>query len=162
MRDDTRRLSVVVLFGTIVIIGALLFLPVAALGPVAEHSDRSRSAAEQTCRFEPAHDRSMMREMSDALSTQSGIESPEVSRTCSAATLSAAAAALGLFEPEFVASGAQAVIRHAAARHPVEEPGDVRGRDRAVLTLIFTFAGLGGLRQPGPLGYFIALDSGSC
>jgi K+-transporting ATPase ATPase A chain len=36
MRDDTPTFAFL-LMGTIVIIGALLFLPVAALGPVAEH-----------------------------------------------------------------------------------------------------------------------------
>jgi K+-transporting ATPase ATPase A chain len=36
MRDDTATFGFLV-FGTIVIIGALLFLPVAALGPLAEH-----------------------------------------------------------------------------------------------------------------------------
>jgi K+-transporting ATPase ATPase A chain len=36
MRDDTVTFGFL-LFGTIVIIGALLFLPVAALGPLAEH-----------------------------------------------------------------------------------------------------------------------------
>jgi len=36
LRDDTPTFGIL-LFGTIVIIGALLFLPVAALGPVAEH-----------------------------------------------------------------------------------------------------------------------------
>jgi K+-transporting ATPase ATPase A chain len=36
MRDDTATFGGLVL-GTIVIIGALLFLPVAALGPLAEH-----------------------------------------------------------------------------------------------------------------------------
>ncbi len=36
LRDDTATFGGL-LFGTIVIIGALLFLPVAALGPVAEH-----------------------------------------------------------------------------------------------------------------------------
>ena len=36
MRDDTLTFGFL-LFGTIVIIGALLFLPVAALGPLAEH-----------------------------------------------------------------------------------------------------------------------------
>jgi K+-transporting ATPase ATPase A chain len=36
LRDDTFTFGGL-LFGTIVIIGALLFLPVAALGPVAEH-----------------------------------------------------------------------------------------------------------------------------
>jgi K+-transporting ATPase ATPase A chain len=36
MRDDTVTFGCLVL-GTIVIIGALLFLPVAALGPLADH-----------------------------------------------------------------------------------------------------------------------------
>jgi potassium-transporting ATPase potassium-binding subunit len=36
MRDDTVTFGFLLL-GTIVIIGALLFLPVAALGPLAEH-----------------------------------------------------------------------------------------------------------------------------
>jgi potassium-transporting ATPase potassium-binding subunit len=36
LRDDTGTFAGL-LFGTIVIIGALLFLPVAALGPIAEH-----------------------------------------------------------------------------------------------------------------------------
>jgi K+-transporting ATPase ATPase A chain len=36
MRDDTPTFGFLLL-GTIVIIGALLFLPVAALGPLAEH-----------------------------------------------------------------------------------------------------------------------------
>jgi len=36
MRDDTLTFGGLLL-GTIVIIGALLFLPVAALGPLAEH-----------------------------------------------------------------------------------------------------------------------------
>ena len=36
LRDDTFTFGCL-LFGTIVIIGALLFLPVAALGPLAEH-----------------------------------------------------------------------------------------------------------------------------
>ena len=36
LRDDTPTFSLLLL-GTILIIGALLFLPVAALGPVAEH-----------------------------------------------------------------------------------------------------------------------------
>jgi K+-transporting ATPase ATPase A chain len=36
MRDDTPTFAFL-LMGTIVIIGALLFLPVAFLGPVAEH-----------------------------------------------------------------------------------------------------------------------------
>jgi K+-transporting ATPase ATPase A chain len=36
MRDDTLTFGCL-LFGTIVIIGALLFLPVAALGPLADH-----------------------------------------------------------------------------------------------------------------------------
>jgi potassium-transporting ATPase potassium-binding subunit len=36
MRDDTATFGFLV-FGTIVVIGALLFLPVAALGPLAEH-----------------------------------------------------------------------------------------------------------------------------
>jgi K+-transporting ATPase ATPase A chain len=36
MRDDTATFGFLV-FGSIVIIGALLFLPVAALGPLAEH-----------------------------------------------------------------------------------------------------------------------------
>ena len=36
LRDDTLTFGLL-LFGTIVIIGALLFLPVAALGPLAEH-----------------------------------------------------------------------------------------------------------------------------
>jgi Potassium-transporting ATPase A subunit len=36
MRDDTPAFAFL-LMGTIVIIGALLFLPVAALGPVVEH-----------------------------------------------------------------------------------------------------------------------------
>jgi len=36
MRDDTATFGFLV-FGTVVIIGALLFLPVAALGPLAEH-----------------------------------------------------------------------------------------------------------------------------
>jgi K+-transporting ATPase ATPase A chain len=36
LRDDTTTFGFL-LFGTIVIIGALLFLPVAALGPLAEH-----------------------------------------------------------------------------------------------------------------------------
>ena len=36
VRDDTPTLAFL-LMGTIVIIGALLFLPIAALGPVAEH-----------------------------------------------------------------------------------------------------------------------------
>jgi K+-transporting ATPase ATPase A chain len=36
LRDDTPTFGVL-LFGTVVIIGALLFLPVAVLGPVAEH-----------------------------------------------------------------------------------------------------------------------------
>jgi K+-transporting ATPase ATPase A chain len=36
MRDDTWTYGFLLL-GTIVIIGALLFLPVAALGPIAEH-----------------------------------------------------------------------------------------------------------------------------
>ena len=36
LRDDTATFGFLLL-GTIVIIGALLFLPVAALGPLAEH-----------------------------------------------------------------------------------------------------------------------------
>jgi K+-transporting ATPase ATPase A chain len=36
LRDDTFTFGCL-LFGTIVIVGALLFLPVAALGPVADH-----------------------------------------------------------------------------------------------------------------------------
>jgi K+-transporting ATPase ATPase A chain len=36
LRDDTGTFAGL-LFGTVVIIGALLFLPVAALGPIAEH-----------------------------------------------------------------------------------------------------------------------------
>jgi K+-transporting ATPase ATPase A chain len=36
MRDDTMTFFFLLL-GTIVIIGALLFLPVAALGPMADH-----------------------------------------------------------------------------------------------------------------------------
>ena len=36
MRDDTLTFGCL-LFGTIAIIGALLFLPVAALGPLADH-----------------------------------------------------------------------------------------------------------------------------
>jgi K+-transporting ATPase ATPase A chain len=36
LRDDTATFGLLLL-GTIVIIGALLFLPVAALGPLAEH-----------------------------------------------------------------------------------------------------------------------------
>ena len=36
----------------------------------------------------------------------------------------------GLFAPDLLQGGAQAVVRHAAAGHPVEEPGDVRGRGR--------------------------------
>ena len=36
LRDDTVTFGVL-LMGTILIVGALLFLPVAALGPVAEH-----------------------------------------------------------------------------------------------------------------------------
>ena len=36
LRDDTFTFGCL-LFGTIVIVGALLFLPVAALGPLAEH-----------------------------------------------------------------------------------------------------------------------------
>jgi K+-transporting ATPase ATPase A chain len=36
LRDDSLTFGIL-LFGTIVIVGALLFLPVAALGPVAEH-----------------------------------------------------------------------------------------------------------------------------
>ena len=36
LRDDSPTFAVLVL-GTILIIGALLFLPVAALGPVADH-----------------------------------------------------------------------------------------------------------------------------
>jgi K+-transporting ATPase ATPase A chain len=36
LRDDSATFGIL-LFGTILIVGALLFLPVAALGPVAEH-----------------------------------------------------------------------------------------------------------------------------
>jgi K+-transporting ATPase ATPase A chain len=36
LRDDTLTFGVLLL-GTIVIVGALLFLPVAVLGPIAEH-----------------------------------------------------------------------------------------------------------------------------
>jgi len=36
LRDDTATFGVLLL-GTIIIIGALLFLPAAALGPLAEH-----------------------------------------------------------------------------------------------------------------------------
>jgi K+-transporting ATPase ATPase A chain len=36
LRDDTVTFGCL-LFGTIVIVGALLFLPVAALGPLADH-----------------------------------------------------------------------------------------------------------------------------
>ncbi len=36
LRDDTPTFGFL-LFGTVVIVGALLFLPVAALGPMAEH-----------------------------------------------------------------------------------------------------------------------------
>ena len=36
LRDDTKTFGLLLL-GTILIIGALLFLPVAALGPLAEH-----------------------------------------------------------------------------------------------------------------------------
>jgi K+-transporting ATPase ATPase A chain len=36
LRDDTLTFGIL-LFGTILILGALLFLPVAALGPLAEH-----------------------------------------------------------------------------------------------------------------------------
>jgi K+-transporting ATPase ATPase A chain len=36
LRDDTATFALLLL-GTILIIGALLFLPVAALGPLAEH-----------------------------------------------------------------------------------------------------------------------------
>ena len=36
----------------------------------------------------------------------------------------------GLFAPDLLQAALEAVVRHAAARHPVEEPGDVRGRGR--------------------------------
>ena len=51
LRDDSFTFGCL-LFGTIVIIGALLFLPVAALGPIAEHLDRFRLVADarsKTC-----------------------------------------------------------------------------------------------------------------
>ncbi|MFO0964893.1 MAG: potassium-transporting ATPase subunit KdpA [Gemmataceae bacterium] len=45
LRTDTITFGFV-LFGTIVLVGALLFLPAAVLGPVAEHLDRRRLASD--------------------------------------------------------------------------------------------------------------------
>ena len=52
LRDDTATFGCLLL-GTIVIVGALLFLPVAALGPLADHWVQFRSAVRtvsQLCR----------------------------------------------------------------------------------------------------------------
>ena len=65
----------------------------------------------------------------------------------------------GLFEPELLEDCLSALARHASPRHPVEEPGDVRGRGRNGAD--HHLHDCQTLRLPergGPVGYLLALD----
>ena len=124
MSDDTLTFGFL-LFGTIAIVGALLFLPVAALGPIAEHlgTDPVRRltvpAAQARRRLprraSPSQFRSSSHEHRRHPCSLPGHQPHPTPRSV----------LVGHHDDR-----TEAVVRHAASRRAVEEPGHVRCRDR--------------------------------
>src|SRR5262249_52369274 len=140
MRDDTATFGFLV-FGTIVIIGALLFLPVAALGPLAEHLGPIPFGG----RAPFPHPEGI------ADGPSAAFPSPRGHAVRGARPPAAPHPACSVASAGARGSRTEAVVRHAAPGHTVGQPGDVRGRGGCVPHAAVHRADAGHWHgQPGP------------